>query len=147
MILVFFFKTPPTTETNPTGHLCPQPAAFRSEGLPQAQGIESGDRDFRQAWLETVVAGDTEAALATLTEMLREGDLPPPATDPAGVEATRPQGAPVEAKRPICFKRIEQIHRVGGSPPAITSDPDLLQGQRAPSPIQSAESRARKKGG
>src|SRR3546814_10290318 len=27
---------------------------------------------------------------------------------------------------PIYPKRVEQIHRVGGSPPAIPSDPDLL---------------------
>src|SRR3546814_7911502 len=27
---------------------------------------------------------------------------------------------------PIYFKRVEQSHRAGGSPPAIPSDPDLL---------------------
>src|SRR3546814_9085230 len=71
-----------------------------AEAFLQSQGIESANRDYAQAWLETVVAGDTEAALATLTEMLREGDLPPPATDPAGVEATRPSGERGAAKRP-----------------------------------------------
>src|SRR3546814_8385343 len=34
--------------------------------------------------------------------------------------------APPDNVDPIYFKRVEQIHRVGGSPPAIPSDPDLL---------------------
>src|SRR3546814_8159831 len=33
---------------------------------------------------------------------------------------------PPDNVNPIYFKRVEQIHRVGGSPPAIPSDPDLL---------------------
>src|SRR3546814_3365504 len=33
---------------------------------------------------------------------------------------------PSDHVNPIYFKRVEQIHRVGGSPPAIPSDPDLL---------------------
>src|SRR3546814_20919972 len=88
----FFFNYTPTT-MNYT--YCPtlslhDALPVLAEAFLQSQGIESANRDYAQAWLETVVAGDTEAALATLTEMLREGDLPPPATDPAGVEATRP---------------------------------------------------------
>ena len=55
----------------------------------QSQGLESANRDYAQAWLETVVAGDTDAALATLTEMLREGNLPAP-SGPVGDEAQLP---------------------------------------------------------
>src|SRR3546814_476075 len=33
---------------------------------------------------------------------------------------------PSDHVNPIYFKRVEQVHRVGGSPPAIPSDPDLL---------------------
>src|SRR3546814_5020241 len=33
---------------------------------------------------------------------------------------------PPDNVNPIYFKRVEQIHRVGGSPLAIPSDPDLL---------------------
>src|SRR3546814_1104244 len=33
---------------------------------------------------------------------------------------------PSDHVNPIYFKRVEQVHRVGGSPPAIQSDPDLL---------------------
>src|SRR3546814_20700083 len=40
---------------------------------------------------------------------------------------------PSDYVNPIYFKRVEQIHRVGGSPPAIQSDPDLLyRGQQPP---------------
>src|SRR3546814_16418560 len=34
---------------------------------------------------------------------------------------------PPDNVNPIYFKKVEQIHRVGGTPLAITSDPDLLQ--------------------
>src|SRR3546814_16643947 len=34
--------------------------------------------------------------------------------------------APPDNVDPIYFKRVEQIHRVGGSPPAIPSDPDQI---------------------
>src|SRR3546814_10291411 len=36
------------------------------------------------------------------------------------------RGAVPSDHDPIYFKRVEQIHRVGGSPPAIPPDPDLL---------------------
>src|SRR3546814_1173613 len=39
-----------------------------AEAFLQSQGIESAYRDYAQAWLETVVAGDTEAALAMSSE-------------------------------------------------------------------------------
>src|SRR3546814_7187936 len=42
-----------------------------AEAFLESQGLESANRDYAQAWLETVVAGETDAALATLTEMLR----------------------------------------------------------------------------
>lgn len=50
-----------------------------AEAFLQSQGLETANRDYAQAWLETVVAGDTDAALATLTEMLRESPVPPAA--------------------------------------------------------------------
>ena len=63
-----------------------------AEAFLQSQGLESANRDYAQAWLETVVAGDTDAALATLTEMLREGNLPDPAAAPAGAAPSEPVG-------------------------------------------------------
>lgn len=62
-----------------------------AEAFLQSQGLESANRDYAQAWLETVVAGDTDAALATLTEMLREGKVQAP--DPAAQ-------LPGQARRP-----------------------------------------------
>jgi uncharacterized protein len=62
-----------------------------AEAFLQSQGLERANRDYAQAWLETVVAGDTDAAVATLTEMLRESRQQPAArpAQPAGSEAQR----------------------------------------------------------
>mgnify|MGYP000503808855 CR=1 FL=1 len=73
-----------------TGH--PTARYVLAEAFLQSQGLESANRDYAQAWLETVVAGDTDAAVATLTEMLRESKVQPAAraAQPAGSEAQRP---------------------------------------------------------
>jgi TPR repeat protein len=53
-----------------------------AEAYLESQGLEGANRDYAQAWLDTVVAGDTDAAVATLTEMLREASIEHP--DPRG---------------------------------------------------------------
>ena len=72
-----------------TGH--PTARYVLAEAYLESQGLESANRDYAQAWLDTVVAGDTDAAVATLTEMLREA---PVAQPDAGGERTN-QGAKV----------------------------------------------------
>ena len=63
-----------------------------AEAFLESQGLASANRDYAQAWLETVVGGDTDVALATLTEMLREGkvDASGAAPQPGGNQAGRP---------------------------------------------------------
>jgi hypothetical protein len=52
-----------------------------AEAFLKSQGLESVNRDYAQAWLQSVVAGDTDVALGALTAMLREAsaNLPPAA--------------------------------------------------------------------
>jgi TPR repeat protein len=63
-----------------------------AEAFLESQGLASANRDYAQAWLETVVGGDTDVALATLTEMLREGkvDASGAASQPGGNQVGRP---------------------------------------------------------
>jgi TPR repeat protein len=53
-----------------SGH--PSARLVLAEAFLESQGLEGVNRDYAQAWLDTVVGSDTSAALETLTEMLRE---------------------------------------------------------------------------
>jgi hypothetical protein len=46
-----------------------------AEAYLQAQGLEKANRDYAQAWLQSVIAGDSELAVQTLAEMLADSDI------------------------------------------------------------------------
>lgn len=52
------------------GH--PTARVVLAEAYLRSQGLESANRDYAEAWLDTVTAGDTSTALQTLTDMLRD---------------------------------------------------------------------------
>ena len=45
-----------------------------AEAFLKSQGLEGVNRDYAQAWLQTVVDGNTDVAVRTLTEMLRDSE-------------------------------------------------------------------------
>jgi TPR repeat protein len=49
-----------------------------AEAFLRSQGLETANRSYAQDWLQTVVAGDSEVALAALTDMLREATAADP---------------------------------------------------------------------
>lgn len=62
-----------------------------AEAYLKSQGLASTNREYAQTWLQSMVAGDTEIAVRTLTQMLRETSVrvPEPQSRPG-----RPAGSP-----------------------------------------------------
>jgi len=56
-----------------TGH--PTARVVLAEAYLRSQGLEAANRDYAEAWLDTVTAGDSAAALKTLTDMLRDSSV------------------------------------------------------------------------
>lgn len=48
-----------------------------AEAFLRSQGLETANRDYAEAWLDSVTAGDSAVALQTLTEALRSGKEQP----------------------------------------------------------------------
>ena len=58
-----------------------------AQAFLQSQGLEGANRDYAEAWLDTVVAGESDVAVATLTQMLREAKVETTVQPPAPEES------------------------------------------------------------